>query len=391
MTNLGSVETYFDTPARSSPTEINRRRERIAVQPMVTALLSGMPNLVVLLDENRQIIAYNEQALHSFSSYSSSEIYGMRIGEALNCIHSNDEPARCGTTKFCRECGAARAIKETREKQQNILEECRITVNTDAHENCFDFSVHTSPFIVDDEGYILFAVKDIADEKRKEVLERIFFHDVLNTAGAVNGLVSLLPGAESKEEEMELCKLLSSGSDQLIEEIMSQRDLVAAESGDILIQPTPQGIAELLEHVRGVYQSSPYAEGKNIVVESVPTETTIVTDRVQIIRSISNLVKNALEATAHGEGVSLCAEIQGNSALIHVKNKGIIPAPIQLQIFQRSFSTKGQKGRGIGTYSIKLLVERYLHGKVSFISDKEHETIFTLSIPLEYSTSASVS
>jgi sensor histidine kinase regulating citrate/malate metabolism len=52
-----------------------------------------------------------------------------------------------------------------------------------------------------------------------------------------------------------------------------------------------------------------------------------------------------------------------------------------LQIFQRSFSTKGA-GRGLGTYSIKLLGERYLHGTVSFASSAEQGTIFQISLPL---------
>ena len=38
-----------------------------------------------------------------------------------------------------------------------------------------------------------------------------------------------------------------------------------------------------------------------------------------------------------------------------------MPDEVKAQIFERSFSTKG-RGRGIGTYSIKLLTERYLEG-----------------------------
>lgn len=54
---------------------------------------------------------------------------------------------------------------------------------------------------------------------------------------------------------------------------------------------------------------------------------------------------------------------------------------VQLQLFQRSFSTKGQSGRGIGTYSMKLLSERYLGGKVEFTSREPEGTVFTLTIP----------
>jgi signal transduction histidine kinase len=44
-------------------------------------------------------------------------------------------------------------------------------------------------------------------------------------------------------------------------------------------------------------------------------------------------------------------------------------------VFQRSFSTKGT-GRGLGTYSIKLLTERYLGGRVWFESAEGHGTTF---------------
>ena len=54
---------------------------------------------------------------------------------------------------------------------------------------------------------------------------------------------------------------------------------------------------------------------------------------------------------------------------------------MQQQIFQRSFSTKNGEGRGIGTYSVKLLVERYLEGSVEFVSDDAHGTVFTVIVP----------
>ncbi|MFA7348153.1 MAG: ATP-binding protein, partial [Desulfurivibrionaceae bacterium] len=59
---------------------------------------------------------------------------------------------------------------------------------------------------------------------------------------------------------------------------------------------------------------------------------------------------------------------------------GCMPENVQLQIFQRSFSTKGT-GRGLGTYSIKLLGERYLKGRVSFTSTPEKGTTFRFRCP----------
>ncbi len=63
-----------------------------------------------------------------------------------------------------------------------------------------------------------------------------------------------------------------------------------------------------------------------------------------------------------------------------VHNDGVMPRDVQLQVFQRSFSTKGP-GRGLGTYSIKLLTERYLHGRASFTSTPETGTTFSVTYP----------
>jgi CheY-like chemotaxis protein len=58
-----------------------------------------------------------------------------------------------------------------------------------------------------------------------------------------------------------------------------------------------------------------------------------------------------------------------------------MPRDVQLQVFQRSFSTKGEPGRGLGTFSVKLLTGRYLRGSVHFTSSAEHGTVFTVTLP----------
>ena len=63
-----------------------------------------------------------------------------------------------------------------------------------------------------------------------------------------------------------------------------------------------------------------------------------------------------------------------------IHNPAVIPEQVQLQVFQRSFSTKGQPGYGIGTYSMKLLGEQYLGGKVAFTSRSPEGTTFTLAL-----------
>jgi len=58
----------------------------------------------------------------------------------------------------------------------------------------------------------------------------------------------------------------------------------------------------------------------------------------------------------------------------------VIDKKVKLQIFQRSFSTKGSN-RGVGTYSIKLFVENYMKGTVWFESNESEGTTFKVDLP----------
>jgi signal transduction histidine kinase len=96
-----------------------------------------------------------------------------------------------------------------------------------------------------------------------------------------------------------------------------------------------------------------------------------------------NLLKNALEATPVHGSVEVGVDSNSDTIRFWVKNDQVIPEDIQAQLFQRSFSTKGT-GRGIGTYSIRLLAENYLGGKVSFVSNKTEGTIFNVELNIKF-------
>jgi sensor histidine kinase regulating citrate/malate metabolism len=65
-----------------------------------------------------------------------------------------------------------------------------------------------------------------------------------------------------------------------------------------------------------------------------------------------------------------------------VWNHQSIPEDIARRVFQRNFSTKEEAGRGVGTYSMKLLGEQILGGRVRFSTSPEEGTVFSFSLPL---------
>ena len=132
-----------------------------------------------------------------------------------------------------------------------------------------------------------------------------------------------------------------------------------------------------------MYLKNEACDGKTIQASEVCEEIPLLTDIALLLRALGNLAKNALEATSPGGTVTVgCRSLTSDTAEFFVRNSACIPREFQLQIFNRSFSTKGQ-GRGLGTYSAKLLTERFLDGKVGFTSTPREGTFFFVRLPKE--------
>ncbi|MFQ5433618.1 MAG: sensor histidine kinase [Anaerolineae bacterium] len=214
------------------------------------------------------------------------------------------------------------------------------------------------------------------------MLERLFFHDIGNTAGAIQGLAELVEMTGSMEEldQFDFKNLLSHASHQLVDEIAAQRQLLAAEKGELTTQWGPLAAMDILEEVMQLYKNHLVAEDRLIRLDPKSKTVSLISDRALLGRVIGNMVKNALEAAHPGETVTIGCDRFTDKVRFWVHNPTFMPRHVQLQIFQRSFSTKG-KDRGLGTYSIKLLTEQYLQGVVSFRSDQEKGTIFVTIFP----------
>ena len=381
MEQITTLDTYFDTPQRNSQSELESKISKLSENQIVKQLLEGYPDLAVILDWNRQIIAYNSKVENILHNSEEGSIYGQRLGEALRCKHAFEMPAGCGTSMFCKECGAGKCNKLSRDKIINCSDQCRIITNVDGIESSLDLRVYSSILKLNGDVYTIFSIKNTANEKRKEVLERIFFHDVLNTATAIQGISGILPTLTDKNEFDEFASMLNNSSHQLIQEIRMQQDLTYAENGSLAVNPEKISVNTIISKVYDLYVDHKVATGKTLKKNYLSDDIIINTDSTLIVRSIGNVVKNALEAIKKRENVTVFAEEKNDLILFKINNDGVIPDDIQLQIFQRSFSTKADIGRGIGTYSVKLIVEQYLKGKVYFTSNQKEQTTFTIEIP----------
>jgi signal transduction histidine kinase len=244
-----------------------------------------------------------------------------------------------------------------------------------------DLRIWATPLTVGGDQFTVFAMRDTTDEKRRKVLERLFFHDVLNAAATLKGIIQIWPKLTSQQAD-EIRRMANDLADQLVEEIQAQRDLAAAEQGELAVASEEIDVALLLASVSEVYGQEAVAMGKAVAPPRTAGPTVLRSVPVLLRRVLVNLIKNALEASSPGETVTVSFENRGVPTF-RVHNPAVMSEAVQAQLFQRSFTTKEGSGRGVGTYSVKLFVENYLRGTVTLHSTAQMGTTFIVTLPPE--------
>ena len=372
------ISTDFAPAERASEDMIQHEADLLLAIPLLGQLLDSIPDIVLILNEQRQIVFANQALADVLDLPDRQEIYGLRPGEVLNCIHSDETLGGCGTTSFCKNCGAVNSILAGLRGKKTI-EECRISQKKSG--NAFDLRVAATPFETAHFSYVICVITDISHEKRKHVLERIFFHDISNTLTSIICCADLLPFS-SLSKQRDIFEKLAVSARRLQEEVNAQKALIAAESGDLPVYPVSVGSLSFLHEMLKSHNCNVASDSPRIDLDTTSIDTLFLSDKILLSRVFGNMLKNALEASEPGKNVLAGCRLKNEKYICFwVQNAQFMPPDIQLQIFNRSFSTKGP-GRGIGTYSMKLLTERYLKGKVAFATTLDQGTIFSVTLPL---------
>ena len=370
------VHTDCAPAERASAAELARQSNSIKGGVNEDSLPETIPVMLMILNSQRQIIHANQNVLRKLNLSDTRHLCGMRPGEAFHCSHaSSSSSGGCGTTMFCRTCGALQAISSAQQGTP-ATRECRILAEDGG---MLDLRVWSTPVEINNESFTVFSVLDIGEEKRRRALERIFFHDILNAASGLRGLSELISGIPPADAG-KYHAMIHDLAGKLIEDIQAQRDLTNAENNELLVRPVELRSGAVLGEVLKMYQ--PFAISHEVVVVPDPDvqDISFTSDKVLLRRVLGNLIKNAVEASQPGDTVTISCHSESQQVVFTVQNPAVIPPEIQMQLFQRSFSTKGS-GRGLGTYSIKLFTESYLKGKVSFLSEVGKGTTFSVFYP----------
>ena len=182
-----------------------------------------------------------------------------------------------------------------------------------------------------------------------------------------------------------LTGMIDRSSRQMEKLISDLQDVSEMEMGRLTIEKKQFEIPSLLESIRDTFAQA--ARSKSIELEIAHPDKIprLNADPDRIIQVLSNLVGNALKFTPNGGKIAVRVSVFPREVRFEVQDTGPgISEESLSRVFERFWKTKssGKRGRGLGLYIAKMIVER--HGGVIWVeSDGQSGSTFFFTIPLE--------
>ncbi|MBD3180008.1 MAG: sensor histidine kinase [Candidatus Latescibacteria bacterium] len=373
------MDSYFATPDRTGDSKLSEEINLVSSNPVTSGLLHSVGGLLAVLDKNRQIIALNDSFIKKLGIENPGDALGLRPGEALECVHADEQPGGCGTSRYCSTCGAAISIVTSLGENEPVERKCALSYSSKGEPSEMALLVRAHPVDIDGNKFILLFLRDITATENRAALERTFFHDI-------NNMLNMLAQAGEiliRENNSDIAETIHTASARLLKEVALQHSLSVSEPADYRPLWKVYDLAGIIDELKSFFRGHPAGRGRELKIKGRIPHLSIKTDISALMRVLSNMVINALEATEEGGSIRVWAERQEKFLSFLVWNRGEIPREISYRIFQRNFSTKEGEGRGIGTYSMKLFGEKVLGGRVSFSTSEEEGTVFIFKHPLQ--------
>lgn len=235
------------------------------------------------------------------------------------------------------------------------------------------------------------AVKDdITERKRLQRLERdverIVRHDLKSPIMSFIWVPRTLRKADNvTEEQAVLLNELEQSAHRLLKMVNLSLDIFKMEEGTYQMTPEDLNIIRVIHNVLHDLHKTTRALKVDVEVlmsgrPATERDCLLVRGEELLCHSMmSNLIKNAIEASPPGSVVRVECRSDGDTSIL-VHNEGEVPQEIKDSFFDK-YSTHGKKfGTGLGTYSARLIAETH-GGSISMRSGKEGGTRVSVSFP----------
>jgi two-component system nitrogen regulation sensor histidine kinase GlnL len=351
------------------------------------ALLAGLPDAVVGVDEGLRIALWNPAA-EALLGRSARRVLGRTLKDVFPTA-----------TSLVRHLSDTLATGESRSEAEALVE---MVDGRSIH-----VSIVTAP-LAGSSGAVTAAVAVVRDITRLHQLEAEMrrgetlaaagqiaiglAHEIRNPLGAIRGTVQLLKRELGDEARWgEYTDVLLKEVDRVNRIIEVLLDL----GRPVALRPVPLNIHQLLERVALMSEGTAAERGITIVRRYDPSMPALLADEDRLLQVFHNLVRNAIEAMPHGGRVTLITRLSMNPLFAKMdlgkglksmaevqvadEGEGILEAT-RAKLFTPFFTTK-DTGLGLGLALCHRIVEEH-RGAIQVTSEPTKGTAVSCFLPL---------
>jgi PAS domain S-box-containing protein len=218
---------------------------------------------------------------------------------------------------------------------------------------------------------VIVVLEDITErtqrEQARESVEHILRHDLRSPLVGFASLPQLLLRHPNLTEEQRgwITKLQASANGML-RIIDAYLKLSRIERGSLTLEAVETDIVALIQGVRASQELLPQCSGKHVLLtlngaSPQPGQSlTVACEPILIATMLSNLIKNALEASPEGGIVEVDLANLSKAVCFRIRNDGEVPQAIRQRFFEKYVTAGKPGGTGLGSYSAKRIAE--FHG-----------------------------
>ncbi len=364
---LGLTISDNRTPLAS---QLAREEARQAeVQALLDALVSGLPDPVVLLGKYERVVAFNAGAIALAPA--------MRRGDPASISLRMPE--------------LVEAIREARAggKQQRVEFAERVADRT--------FEAFVSPIALANDAMILITLHDLSPIRRVEDMRADFIanvsHELRTPLATLAGFIETLQGparddTAARERFLGIMQGQAWRMARLIDDLLS---LSRIELRAHMRPDTPVDIVSIVRQVADGLQTLARDRGVAIEVTAPAEPLTVLGDRDELLRLFENLIENATKYGASGGKVEVTiasgeAQDGRGEARVAVRDHGPGIAAEHLPRLTERFyrvdvgESRALGGTGLGLALVKHILNRH-QGRLAIESKVGEGATFTVRLP----------
>jgi signal transduction histidine kinase len=213
-------------------------------------------------------------------------------------------------------------------------------------------------------------------------------HDFNNTLTPILGFADLLLQSdkllENKVEARRCLEMLRTSAKDAASVVSRLREFYrpAETDEEFPVVDLAKIVQQAVSLTEPKWRNQTQAKGLTIEVTVEVKATPFVAGEESALREVlTNLIFNAVDAMPEGGRISLTTSVDGDDAIVRVRDTGTgMTESVRQRCLEPFFSTKGERGTGLGLSMVYGIVERH-RGKLAIESAAGQGTTFIIRLP----------